>query len=109
MPCFIGETEKENGMSELSTVLAAAENDALAVAQKGWSVVEGVLVGLEPEAKAILNSLIAVVAKDFTPGGSLDDLTTALLNTAESSGHTFVVNLGSNVLQALLAAAVAAI
>lgn len=88
-------------------VLQNVEGDFIAAAKAGWVAVEAKVEALLPTLRADLTALVQEVANDLEAGASLEDMETGLLNLAESKGAQFVLELGSEILQALLASAIA--
>lgn len=95
--------------NEVVTLLKEGETDVVAAFKAGATVVETALNALAPELKADLASLLTTLETDLEGGTSVDSLVTDLLNLAESKGMTFVVDLGTDVLNGLVAALLASL
>lgn len=93
----------------VKTLISEGETDLLAVAKSGWSAVESGLEALAPEVKSDLTALLKELEVDLEGGDSVDSLVTDLLNMAESSGKTLVLQVSSTVLSGLVAALIAAL
>lgn len=93
--------------TEITTLLAEGEADLLSAAKAGWAVVEGALTALEPQVKADLAALLQELEVDLEGGKSVDELVTALLNLAEAKAMPLVIQVGTDVLNGLVASLLA--
>lgn len=84
--------------AEWGVIAAAGEADALAA----WGAVKPVLLGILPAQWTILKSLIQTGIQDIE-SLSIEDTETALLNLAITDELTFIKNLESSALQAIIA------
>lgn len=94
---------------EVVSLLQEGEDDLIGAAKAGWQVVEDALEALEPELKADLTGLLKLLTTSIEGGRTVDELVTALLNLAEANGKTFVIELGTDVLNGLVAALLASL
>lgn len=95
-------------ITEIETDLKAAWGELVGVVETDakilWADFKGIVTALVPEQYSILTTFIARALADVE-GGNIDDIETALLNLAEVQELAWVKELGSEVLQAIIAVA----
>lgn len=86
----------------MATFIQTVEGDLLDVASNALQFIENKLLGYGIEVLIDLKALIVEAIQDIEEGDTTDTIVTKVLNLAESQGKSLILEVGSDIIAALV-------